>query len=430
MKRVLTCGGGLLLSIALVSTAFAGAIDNKTNWSAEYIRTFNRNAATDYADIAAYNPAGTVKLQDGFILNGSVQYLNTDIKNIFGGKSYEDSEPPVIPSIFAVYNKDRWSLYGAFAVVGGGGKVEYSQGNLTTVGAQEALIFQSNYDPEWTKPFKFVSPPGPSQLTGESYYLGYTFGGAYEINDMFSISVGFRLVDAQREGEASLIMMTDPDFIGPLPGTMKFEENGKGWGGIFGVNIAPNDKLNIGMRYEMKTNLDLKASVDEDTFGLLGDLLGIEDGKERPRDLPALFGFGLSYWLNPKLRAETNFTYYFNDNADWGGDQQLVDNGFDVGIAFEYHFSDSFLGSIGYNRTETGIDPQNMSSENPELDANTLCGGIAYAFNEQFHINLGLSYISYEDDSFYLPKFPPDPIGTVKYEKTVIDIALGLEYRF
>jgi hypothetical protein len=56
MKRVLTCGGGLLLSIALVSTAFAGAIDNKTNWSAEYIRTFNRNAATDYADIAAYNP--------------------------------------------------------------------------------------------------------------------------------------------------------------------------------------------------------------------------------------------------------------------------------------------------------------------------------------------------------------------------------------
>ena len=75
MKRVLTCVGGLLLSCAFVSAAYAGAIDNKTNWSAEYIRTLNRNAATDYADIAAYNPAGTVKLQDGFILNGSLQYL-------------------------------------------------------------------------------------------------------------------------------------------------------------------------------------------------------------------------------------------------------------------------------------------------------------------------------------------------------------------
>jgi hypothetical protein len=58
MKRVLTCAGGLLLSFVCVSAVYAGAIDNKTNWSAEYIRTLNRNAATDYADIAAYNPAG------------------------------------------------------------------------------------------------------------------------------------------------------------------------------------------------------------------------------------------------------------------------------------------------------------------------------------------------------------------------------------
>ena len=425
MKRVLTCGGGLLLSIALVSTAFAGAIINKTNWSAEYIRTFNRNAATDYADIAAYNPAGTIKLNDGFILNGSVQYLNTDMKNIFGGKSYENDEPPVIPSIFGVYNKDKWSLYGAFAVVGGGGKVDYSQGNLTTVGAQW-LLFGESLKGNIVPPL--IPPPGSSQLTGESYYLGYTFGGAYEINDMFSISVGFRYVDAHREGEGSAMMTELQNGTTPVPVdvAMKFEENGKGWGGIFGVNIAPNDKLNIGMRYEMKTKLDLKGRVYESDYNLVENLLGVEDGKERPRDLPALFGFGLSYWLNPKLRAETNFTYYFNGNADWGGDQQLVDNGFDVGIAFEYHFSTSFLGSIGYMRTETGIEPQYMSRENPELDANTLCGGIAYAFSESFHTNLGLSYISYEDDSF----LSPFPFGTVKYEKTVIDIALGLEYRF
>ena len=61
MKRVLTLFAGLLFAVSFVSSAVAGAIDNKTNWSAEYIRTLNRNAATDFADIAAYNPAGTVK---------------------------------------------------------------------------------------------------------------------------------------------------------------------------------------------------------------------------------------------------------------------------------------------------------------------------------------------------------------------------------
>ena len=70
MKKVIICIGGLALSCAVAVSALAGGVDNKTNWSAEYIRTLNRNAATDYADIAAYNPAGTVKLDEGFIING------------------------------------------------------------------------------------------------------------------------------------------------------------------------------------------------------------------------------------------------------------------------------------------------------------------------------------------------------------------------
>src|SRR5210317_2479608 len=105
MKRVLTCAGGLLLTVVFGSVAYGGAIDNKTNWSAEYIRTLNRNAATDYADIAAYNPAGTVKLDEGFIINGSVQFLSKKYENnITLGRatvlSLESDEPSYIPGIF------------------------------------------------------------------------------------------------------------------------------------------------------------------------------------------------------------------------------------------------------------------------------------------------------------------------------------------
>jgi long-chain fatty acid transport protein len=107
MRKSITCIGGLALSCAVASTVFAGAIENKTNWSAEYIRTLNRNAATDYADIAAYNPAGTVKLDEGFIINGSVQFLSKKYENIISGTTLESDEPSYIPGIFGVYNKGK-----------------------------------------------------------------------------------------------------------------------------------------------------------------------------------------------------------------------------------------------------------------------------------------------------------------------------------
>ncbi|MBW2466605.1 MAG: hypothetical protein JRF02_04825, partial [Deltaproteobacteria bacterium] len=179
MKRVFYSLTGLLLSIAFVSAAYGGAIDNKTNWSAEYIRTLNRNAATDYADIAAYNPAGTVKLHEGLTINGSVQFLSKEYKNIIGGTELDSDEPSVIPTLFAVYNRNKWSIFGAVTVVAGGGKVDFSQGNWTTT--QISTLY-----PVVT---------GQS-LEAESFYLGYTLGMAYEISDVFSLAAALRYVDA------------------------------------------------------------------------------------------------------------------------------------------------------------------------------------------------------------------------------------------
>jgi long-chain fatty acid transport protein len=424
MKRVLTCAGGLLLSFGFATAVYAGAIDNKTNWSAEYIRTLNRNAATDYADIAAYNPAGTVKLQDGFIINGTAQYLSKEYKNNINGTSFESDEPSVVPGVFGVYNRDKWSVFGAVTVVGGGGKVDFSQGNWTTA---QGTFYLLNFHPPTA-----LTPP-TTQLTGESFYLGYTLGGAYEINDMFSFSVGLRYVDAHKEASGSI------NYTGlPSPALISYEQDGDGWGGIFGLNIAPNDKFNIGMRFETKTDMDFDTKVIQDTTAAylppdmsLLEALGIQNGTSSPRDLPALFALGVSYWISPQLRIETNYTQYLNTNADWGGDEDLVNDGYDVGITLEYHFNDSWLASIGYLRTVLGVDPDEMLPENPELDANTIGAGIAYAFNEKFHTNVSIGNTFYgpldESDSFTLQATPPI---TVEYEKNVFFLALGLEYRF
>jgi len=245
--------------------------------------------------------------------------------------------------------------------------------------------------------------------------------------------VGLRYVDAHTEASGSV------NYTGlPSPAVISYEQDGDGWGGIFGLNIAPNDKFNIGMRFETKTNIDRDTTVIQDTTAAylppgmsLLNALGVVDGAASTRDLPGLFALGVSYWITPKLRIETDYTQYLNTNADWGGDEDLVNDGYDLGITLEYHFNDSWLASIGYLRTVLGVDPDEMLPENPELDANTIGAGIAYAFNEKFHTNVSIGNTFYgpldESDSFTLQSTPPI---TVEYEKNVFFLALGLEYRF
>ncbi|MCF8094433.1 MAG: hypothetical protein K9J79_03640, partial [Desulfobacteraceae bacterium] len=100
MKRILI---GILVSgfvLAWTVAAFAGGAVNKNNLSVEYLRTMNRGATTNSADIAAYNPAGTVVLEDGLYLNTSVQHLKKEYVNIIGGTEYETDEPSTVPELY------------------------------------------------------------------------------------------------------------------------------------------------------------------------------------------------------------------------------------------------------------------------------------------------------------------------------------------
>jgi len=74
MKKALV----LLMALAVVMVSvnvFAGGAIQNSNLSAEYIRTLNRQAATDSADAAIYNPAGMALLQNGLYINVSNQFV-------------------------------------------------------------------------------------------------------------------------------------------------------------------------------------------------------------------------------------------------------------------------------------------------------------------------------------------------------------------
>jgi long-chain fatty acid transport protein len=417
MKKLLIslCVAGLMVSST--SPIFAGGIENKHNWSAEYIRTLNRNAATDSADAVVYNPAGVMKMEDGLYLKLDGQYVLKEYSNTFAGIEYETDEPDFIPSLFALYKKDKWAAYGAVTVVVAGGQVDFKDGDTTTFLLGQALTAPP--------PFGLGGSLSDHRLKGESYFIGYTLGGAYKINDMVSVSLGARYVDASREfkGYATLL----GTVLGDIRPAVDYEETGHGWGGIIGVNIAPTEQLNIGIRYETKTSIDLRTDVKYDTVP--GGLPGLVDGAKRNRDMPGLFGLGVSYKFNPKIKVDANFTWYLNNDVDWDdnpvtatNDESQKDNGYDLGIACEYTFNSKWKASVGYMYTWVGIEPEDMKIETPELDGGTIAGGIAYKATPNLEFNFGILRVFYNDKTTDLG---------IKYEKDpVVDIAAGIQYKF
>ncbi|MFC1494707.1 OmpP1/FadL family transporter [Thermodesulfobacteriota bacterium] len=427
------------------SSLMAGGIDNKNNFSAEYIRTLNRSAATDSLDAIVYNPAGVMKMEDGKQASFSLQYVSKDYANIVDGVSLGSDAPSAVPSLFGLYKQGKWAGFFSFTIPAGGGKVEYESGNATTRIGVTGLANLAN---------GLLAPviqaiPGLSgvayddvageKLEAESIYYGFTFGGAYEVDDSISFSFAARYISANKEASATFQLI--PSAVGgllpapytavPLTAVLDYEDEGEGIGVIFGMNID-YEPFNISVKYESETDLDFKYAVNADTVtgqeSGLGSELGVVNGLEHSRNLPAVLAVGIGYKATPKFRIEAGITSYFNEDADWGGVENYVTNGYDAGIAFEYMVNPELKFSIGYLITETGMQAAVALNEAPELDANSIGAGFQYMMNDNLKIDCGIGVVNYESDS-YVDYSSGTPL-VIGFEKDVTFFAVALNYTF
>ncbi|HDM32365.1 MAG TPA: hypothetical protein ENG28_01135, partial [Deltaproteobacteria bacterium] len=367
------------------------------------------------ADAVVYNPAGVTKMEDGLYVNLSNQYILKDYSHTVDDVEYNQDTPSYITSLFGLYKQARWAGFVAFYIPCGGGKVEYEEGSATTLSLGQGYMAGINALAGAT----LYDTIKNHHLEAEKIYYGFTLGGAYALNDMVSVSIGARYIDAQKETEGSVTI--SPSALGQALGqtdrsaAVDYEETADGWAGIVGINIAPTGKLNIGLRYETNTRLDFETEVDRT------DLPVVTDGAKARRDLPALFGLGAAYTFMPNLKLEASFVYYLNEEADWNGAEDNVDNGYDVGVSLEYTLNPKLKGSLGYLYTETGIDPDYMAPEQPELDAHTVGVGFAYGPLPTLNLNLGLLRSFYSDET---------TSSGMKLEKKTYVIAFGIQYKF
>lgn len=431
MRKRLIAVGIVLLMVGLASSLQAGGVINKQNLSADYLRTLNRNAATDMADAAAFNPAGTAMMQDGLYLKADVIYLMKDYSNqlpsaigplpLTGG-TLDSEEPSIIPGLFAVYKQDRWSAFFAVTIPGGGGEVNYNDGNARTTmlslpGALGGLGTYLGGTPNTIN----------QSIEADSYYVGYSLGGAFKIFDSLSLGGGVRYVDAYQE------------FKGKAQGALntvdvKIERTDEAFNYFLGLDWAPIRDLNIGLTYMSNTKLNFKADTKDTSPGqIVSRNVGWSDGTHEREDLPGYVGVGVSYFIIPgTLRIEPNLTYYLEQQAKLEGarfQDSMPGNSYDIGLALEYILNPQWKFSVGYMHTEIkGMESVDLLPEAPELDADTIGLGLVWSPIERLSITASAIKVWYQSvkTDANSSRAPAD----TEYDKDVWGVALGLQYRF
>jgi len=194
MKKLLTIFAAILMTGSLM----AGGLVTNTNQSALFTRFLSRNAST-WIDAVYFNPAGLSTLEDGFYLSLSNQSIGQS-KSILNNYSYLSGTPkeyignvsaPLFPGIYMAYNTGKWSFSAGFNPIGGGGGATYNTGlpsfEMGIADLVPLLASQGISTTQYSADIFFE---------GSSTYFGYQGNVGYEINDMFSVAVGVRLVSA------------------------------------------------------------------------------------------------------------------------------------------------------------------------------------------------------------------------------------------
>jgi len=183
----------------LLQIAFAGGLLTNSNQSAQYVRMLSRNAALEI-DAVFYNPAGLVKMEDGwyFAFYSQTIFQTRDIDTQFptlnSGHYEGETTIPVFPDVYAVYKKNNWAFSLGIGPVGGGGTAEFPSGiptlevpfslipgQLAPLGQIDPALAVNSYDLEMA-------------LEASSTFWGIQLGASYAVNDKFSFYGGMRLV--------------------------------------------------------------------------------------------------------------------------------------------------------------------------------------------------------------------------------------------
>ncbi len=200
------------------------------------------------------------------------------------------------------------------------------------------------------------------------------------------------------------------------------EATGSGFAPIFGLYLTPLEGLDIGLRYEGKAAMELEYATKVDGSGLF------PDGRIENADMPAMVGVGVAYKAMPSLRVVADFNYYFNEDVNWDGREEFLENGMEYGAGLDFAVSDALRLSAGYLNSKGGALKGYATDLSHSIDSYTIGAGGRYYVNPNLYISLGVSNTFYDDLSNDGVSYRGLITGNEIYDKSTLDIAIGIGF--
>ncbi len=215
------------------------------------------------------------------------------------------------------------------------------------------------------------------------------------------------------------------------------EQTGAGITPMIGVNFSPVENLNIAVKYEMKTILELTNKTKVDDLGLF------PDGAKSRNDIPAILGVGVGYDAG-MVEAQLSYNMYFNKGVDWGYNtrdlaiwqdvdpakiraREITKNGMEIGLGLQFNVVDNFAFSVGGLYGDMGVAESyqsDFSYSNPSVTAGA---GIEWKIMDALTLDAGFSNTFYQDQEV---TFNDPDLGNYNENltKTTLNFAIGLSY--
>jgi len=425
-----------LIAFLIIALNTSAQIDNFNVLSPDWLRAPARNAATDAADIVAYNPAGLTSLKEGLHINaGNVSLFRkpSHSYNIgLGEQKFEQSgSDAFVPNLYLAYNKSDWAFFTGLFIVGGGAVADYPTGSITT-----DLIGYSALGAAAAAGADYSTIVDPS-FKASSYYLAIPFGVTYKFGQYFSASVGARTISATNKVESSITMGGSAMGLPNQKLGLDAEYTASGFGWVFAFNSSSNENYNLSVRLETQVDLEFETKTTKDDFGI------VSSGAKSQRDLPAVLAFGLAINASPKLKVLMDVDLYFQNSANWdsvmyNSKQQslskLAGNSEMYSIAMQYQATTKL--NIGAGLTFTDFTWKNQTAyyntnlgsfETVPATNYTLNLGLRYNFTEKIAATLAYMNAIYAKDK----QIRSDAFGTmvtVNNSASVVGIGVNLSF--
>lgn len=412
------------IALAVIGTLFVGqAAASGFQLREQSVKNLGKSNAGSMvgkdASVVALNPAAMVNLDKNTIqsdltvidlsakFEGGGAILGNPAAKLSGGNGGDPGDPTLVPNMAAVF-----PMHGALEGLTLG----------ASVGAPFGLA--TEYENGWVGRYR--------ALTSDVKTVDLTLSAAFKLSDGISIGAGFIWERAQAKlskaidfgtaicaGSGNPMNCFNPNYpFKPqqMDGSLTIEGSNNSIGYVVGVQVAPTDKLALGVSYRSEIKHELEGTLD---FAGVPALLGADprfkNGPGGARLVtPSITTVSLKYAVADNVRLLADF-----QSTGWTSLHDVTikrSSGTTVGsepfewsssnfysLGAEYDLSPAFTLRAGIGKDKTPTNDTHRTPRLPDNDRTLYSIGASWNVSESLSLDAGYQYIGIKSPLVNLP---------------------------